>query len=127
MYLIKRYSKSEYLKQKFIALFILNLSDLLFTWLLLFTNKEYFREANFFLDSIIYNIPVSFIVKIGGVAAVILYWNFRIREASEKDIQLSNIGLNICVVLYIIINLFHIMNCFLSLFLNLYLFNKNFY
>lgn len=119
MEMISRYKGIGYIKGKFIFLFILNIIDLFFTWIVLFTNGEYFSEVNWVMSKIIYNIPQAFIVKIGGAGLAILYWYYRLINANEKDIILSNKFLNFLIVVFSIIILIHMFNIGLCFYINI--------
>ncbi|MBL4933064.1 DUF5658 family protein [Clostridium paridis] len=118
MEIINRYKGISYIKRKFIFLFILNIIDLFFTWIVLFTNGEYFSEVNLVMSKIIYNIPQAFVIKIGGVGLVIFYWYYRLRGSNEKEILLSNKVLNFLIVAFCIITFVHLFNLGLCFYIN---------
>jgi hypothetical protein len=120
MEIINRFKGIEYIKKKFVFLFILNIMDLLFTWIVLFTNGEYFSEVNWAMSKIIYNIPQSFIIKIGGSGLVILYWYYRLTNSNEKDIRLSNKFLNFLIIAFSFIMLIHLFNLGICFCINIF-------
>jgi hypothetical protein len=102
---IKRYNL-ETIKKKFIILYLLNVTDIIFTVLLLQTG--YFAEVNFLMVKAVNNPVASFLIKI-LLPAVLLYYIYRrIRNAETSQLKASNIALNISLTIYSLVNLSHL-------------------
>ncbi|MBU3189348.1 hypothetical protein KPL51_07225 [Clostridium bowmanii] len=113
MLFIKTYTY-ENIKYKLLILYLLNVTDILFTVLLLSTGL--FAEANFLMVKAIQSPSTSFILKIVLPAVLLLYIYIRMKNASELQLKQSNIILNIITGVYILINIFHLIWFFLFLF-----------
>lgn len=109
MFFIKAYT-FENIKYKLLILYLLNVTDILFTLLLVSTGL--FIEANFLMVNAVQSLSASFILKILLPAVLLLYIYIRMKKASETQLKQSNIILNIITGVYIIINIFHLI-CFL--------------
>ena len=109
--------KSNYLKENkyhklkinLIILYLLNLSDLFFTKLLLKLEPTMFIEANVFLAPVIDGV-LPYFFKIVVIAVILYYWYFRSRYSNEKEIKRSLIASIGLVSFYILINLLHLFN-----------------
>ena len=109
--------KSNYLKENkyhklkinLIILYLLNLSDLFFTKLLLKLEPTMFIEANVFLAPVIDGL-LPYLFKIVVIAIILYYWYFRSRYSNEKEIKRSLIASIGLVSFYILINLLHLFN-----------------
>ena len=112
------FNNTKYVKLKInlIALYVLNLSDLFFTKIILKVEPTMFREANIFLAPIIDGI-IPYFLKIIVIGAVLYYWYFRNRESNDKELKKSMIASLIMVVLYGMINLLHLFNVALIFYL----------
>lgn len=111
-----RKNKYYRLKVNLIILYLLNLSDLFFTKLLLTLEPTMFKEANIFLEPIIDGV-FPYFLKIVVCGSVLYYWYFRSRESSKKEMRrsiITSIGL---LIFYILINLLHIFNVILMFYL----------
>ena len=104
------------LKLNLIILYLLNLSDLFFTKVLLNTAPDMFREANIFLLPIVGGMAPYFL-KIIVIGGVLYYWCFRSKESDKKDLKRSIIASIIMIVLYGAINLLHLFNVALLIYL----------
>lgn len=102
---IKKYSFED-IKYKLLILYLLNVSDIIFTLLLLTTGL--YMEANILMVKAVESIPLSFILKILLPAALLFYLYIRMKKASEKQLKKSNIIINIAIAFYILINISHI-------------------
>lgn len=107
---IKAYT-FENIKYKLLILYLLNVTDILFTVLLLSTGL--FTEANFLMIKAVKSVPASFILKIVLPAVLLLYIYIRMKKASELQLKHSNIILNIITGVYILINASHLIWFFL--------------
>ena len=105
IYFLRTYDL-ETIRLKFITIYILNVSDALLTHLLIRTG--YFIEVNFLLKEIVGNINRLFIMKILFPALLIAWLYFRVQQTTEKILKQSNIAVNFVLVLYIFINILHI-------------------
>lgn len=105
MYFIKTYT-FENIKHKLLLLYLLNVTDILFTLLLLSTGL--FMEANFLMVKAVESVSVSFILKIVLPAVLLLFIYIRMKKANETQLKQSNIILNIITGVYIIINISHL-------------------
>lgn len=94
------------IRLKFIAIYILNVSDALLTHLLIRTG--YFIEVNFLLKKIVVSINRLFIIKILFPALLIAWLYFRVQQATEKTLRQGNIAINFVLLLYIFINTPHL-------------------
>jgi hypothetical protein len=98
---------SNHIRKKLLLIFLLNISDLIFTWLFVGKYGTIFFEANILAKNIVTNIPLSLSIKISIVTSVLLYWNYRLKNANSKGIFISNITANLVLTMYILINLIH--------------------
>jgi hypothetical protein len=103
----------ETLKTKFIGIYLLNVLDIIFTLILLKTGI--FVEANSIMRSVIGNEVLSVGIKT-LVPLILLFIVFlRMQKATDKQLILSNIIINACLILYILIDIFHCVWCLLYL------------
>lgn len=102
---VKNYSLQN-IKYKLLLLYLLNVTDILFTLLLLSTG--FYIEANLLMAKAVQNIFVSFVLKILLPAALLFYIHVRMRIASEKQLKQSNTLLNVATAVYAIINISHL-------------------
>lgn len=102
---IKNY-KIEMIKKKFILLYLLNVTDIIFTKLLLKTG--YFAEVNILMVKALQNPVASILLKI-VFPAVLLYLIYkRMRDADELQLKAANIAVNISLTIYALVNLSHL-------------------
>lgn len=94
------------IRHKLILVYMLNVSDIVFTQLLLGTG--YFMEANIFMRSLVENQWGSFLTKTVFVLLLLTFIWFRIGDATEKQFITSNKIINACLIFYFIINFSHI-------------------
>lgn len=94
------------IKKKLIMLYILNVTDIIFTLLLLQTG--YFSEVNFLMVNVVQYPVISLCLKI-ILPAILLSYLYCHIKISEKDAwRVSNIAINISLTIYILVNLSHI-------------------
>ena len=104
--LLKKYDLAA-VKSKFFIIYILNVTDIFFTLYLI--NSNMFEEANIFMKSIVANFGESIILKV-IIPLVLLYILFiRMKSATISQLVISNKIINVCLLLYIAINMFHIL------------------
>lgn len=90
--------------------FLLNITDIFFTWFFVVKNTEFFIELNPLAFKIIYNLPLTICVKLSIVILILLYLIIRSKTSSAKGLRRINLTLNLILLLYITINLIHIVN-----------------
>lgn len=91
---------------KLLVLYALNVSDALLTYLLVRTGC--FREANFLLRGAVFNFGELFLIKILLPAVLIAWLYFRIYRATESQLRIGNIAVNVVLLLYTFINILHL-------------------
>ena len=91
---------------------ILNCTDIIFTYILI--NGDVCYEANNIMNNILNSSYNCFALKIALPTLLLLYLGNRFKEASEKQINISNKIMNVVVALYLLINISH---CMCSIFL----------
>lgn len=101
----------ETIQKKFILLYSLNISDILFTLILVETGL--FREANVVMIKVIENTMFSLLLKVVVVGILIFIIYRRMAGATEKQLRISNIIINGAITIYEIINIMHIINLIL--------------
>ena len=94
------------IRGKLIGLYALNVSDALLTYWLIGTG--YFSEVNFLLKGVVLNFGELFLIKIAFPAALIAWLYFRIHSATEKQLKSGNIAVNSVLILYTVVNMFHL-------------------
>lgn len=95
------------IKRKLITIYILNVSDIIFTIFLV--NTGLFLEANAIMAPLVYNRQlVSIIVKVLLPFVLLLGIYQRMKEATEKQLYQSNIIINVCLIFYGLINISHV-------------------
>lgn len=100
------------IKHKLLILYLLNVTDIFFTLLLLATGL--FVEANMLMAKAVESITVSFILKIILPAALLFYLYIRMKNANVKQLKKSNTIINIAIIFYSLINISHFI-CFMLL------------
>jgi hypothetical protein len=101
----------ENIKIKFIVLYVLNVTDIIFT--LLLWNTGLFTEVNIIMAGILNNYMVSLLTKLGLPAALLSVVFVRMRRASEMQLKQSNYIILAVLVFYSFINILHILWCIL--------------
>lgn len=102
---IKNYN-AECIKKKLIILYILNVTDIIFTVLLLQTG--YFAEVNIFMIKAVQNPVFSILLKIILPALLLIYIFRRMKLADLSQLKAANIAVNISLTIYSLVNLSHI-------------------
>ncbi|MBF7812122.1 DUF5658 family protein [Clostridium beijerinckii] len=102
---IKNYSLKN-IKIKFLALYILNVTDIIFTILLL--NTGFYVEANIFMLEVVKSPTISFLLKILAPAVLFVFIYFRMKDATDKQLKYCNYFINVSIIFYGLINTFHI-------------------
>lgn len=69
----------------------------------------FYIEANLIMASIVENVLSSLIIKVLLPAVALLYTYIRIKKATNIQLKQSNIIMNFILVVYVLINLFHIL------------------
>jgi hypothetical protein len=94
------------IRKKFIFIYLLNVSDIIFTLLLLQTGS--FVEGNFFMRGVVQSGFLSLAIKMGIPAMLIYFISIRIKSATERQLVIGNRLINACLTLYAAINLSHV-------------------
>ncbi|MBZ9688548.1 DUF5658 family protein [Clostridium estertheticum] len=95
------------IRKKLITLYILNLTDIIFT--LFLVNTGMFLEANAIMAPVVNDMQVlSLIIKIAVPLALLLWVYQRMKKATQKQLHQSNIIIVAWLILYGLINLSHI-------------------
>ncbi|WP_347452271.1 DUF5658 family protein [Clostridium baratii] len=102
---IKEYSY-ENIKKKIQLLYFFNVTDIIFTLLLLKTGI--FKEANGVMVNIVENPVLSIIIKVIIIGLLLYYLIKRMLMATNKQLYVSNYIISVALGIYTIINLMHI-------------------
>ncbi len=102
---LRSYSLKD-IKNKFIAIYILNVTDIIFTILLLSTG--FYMEANILMVKAVESILVSFILKVILPAVIFMLIYFRMQGATDQQLKKSNIFINGAIIMYTLINVSHL-------------------
>lgn len=94
------------IRKKLILLYILNVTDIIFTLALLRTG--YFREMNILMVQAVQNPLISFLIKIILPALLLLFLYKRICVADKEQLQATNIGILISLAMYSLVNISHL-------------------
>ena len=113
---IKNYSYESIVK-KFKILYFLNVADIIFTLFLLQTNL--FEEGNKVMATIVYNPIKAVFVKVILVFILIRFISYRMKDATLKQLRISNYILIGITILYFLVLLTHILN--ISLIISIFL------
>ena len=98
--------KLENLRIKILALYLLNVTDILFTLLLLSTGN--FIEANIFMVDIVENPIACLGIKVVFVALLLKYISIRMKKATIRQLRQSNLLISGMLAIYILINISHL-------------------
>lgn len=101
------------LRKKLTLLYILNASDIVFTFGLLKTGM--FQEVNALMVGIVTDAWLSIGVKLILPAVLIIYVLFKLEDLPDSNLKFCNFFVNTVLLIYIVINLMHL--CYLGLFL----------
>ncbi len=102
---IKNYELGS-IRKKMIILYVLNLTDIVFTLLLLETG--FFTEVNILMVNAVKNPVVGILLKTILPAILLFYLYKRICSIDTSLLKAANIGINISLVLYTLVNLSHL-------------------
>jgi hypothetical protein len=94
------------IKTKFLLLYFINFTDIIFTLMLL--NTGCFIEGNPLLHPVIENTILLFLIKIIIPALLLISIYHRIQDATFEQLKKSNIIILISLSLYTLVNLSHI-------------------
>ena len=94
------------IRKKLILLYLLNVTDILFTIALLQTG--FFSEVNIFMVHAVQSPIASFLLKIVLPAALLYYLYRRICQSDGSQMKATNIGINISLSIYSLVNLTHL-------------------
>ena len=103
------------LNNKLILIFLLNVSDILFTWLFVVKHHGIFIEVNPFAKEIINNMPLSLCLKISIVLSVIAYLKFKIKSSNTKSLSIIKTTISLIITLYTAVNIIHLFNLIILL------------
>jgi hypothetical protein len=94
------------MKKKFILLYLLNVTDIIFTLLLLQTGL--FAEVNILMIKAVQSPIASIILKIIIPAILLYYLYMSVKSSDEENLKASNIAVNISLTIYALVNLSHL-------------------
>lgn len=109
---IKSYSY-ENIRKKLNILYLLNVADILFTIILLKTNL--FEERNSIMKPIVKSPMKSIFIKVVLVFILIKFLSYRMKEATIKQLKISNVLLLGIISLYCLVLFTHILNLALTI------------
>lgn len=98
-------SSYKNIKKKLLILYMLNLTDILFTIILL--NTGYFIEVNPLIASVLNDNISLLLVKVILPIILLTYICIRIKKATKPQLIKSNNLINVAQLFYASINLFH--------------------
>ncbi|MDD3174292.1 MAG: DUF5658 family protein [Herbinix sp.] len=102
---IKNYNLVS-IKKKFMLLYLLNVTDIIFTLLLLKTG--YFAEVNILMVNAVQSPAASILLKVILPAILLFYIYQHIKDAEVLQLKTANIAANISLTLYSLVNLSHL-------------------
>lgn len=94
------------IRKKLCLLYLLNISDIIFTILLLRTG--YFSEINLFMVRVIQNPFACILVKVILPIILLYYISLQMANATQEQLKASNIAINISLSLYALVNVTHL-------------------
>ena len=94
------------IRKKLILLYLLNVADIIFTLALLQTG--FFSEANIFMVNAVQSPFASILLKIILPAILLYYLYRRICQSDGSQMKVTNIGINISLFIYVLVNLTHL-------------------
>ena len=109
-----RGNRRDKLGKFLIAIYILNIIDLIFTKFLLWKVPDLFNDVNMFLRPLIYGLEPYFL-KIGVMALILIYWYWRSEKANIIQMNRSILVGQILIGAYILINAVHLVNLVIHL------------
>ncbi|AKL96004.1 hypothetical protein CACET_c25590 [Clostridium aceticum] len=97
----------ESIKSKLLILYLLNVTDIIFTLLLLRTGL--YIEINAFMASVVESPIASLLLKIILPAVLLIMIYFRIQKATAEQLKKSNLLISGAIAVYALINLSHLL------------------
>src|SRR5690554_2066453 len=94
------------IRYKLVLLYILNVLDLAFTIVLI--NTGLFSEVNILVDTLMQSALSCFLVKAILPGVLIAFIIKRIKKASDIQLRISNLLINIVLCFYLAVNLHHL-------------------
>ena len=94
------------IRKKLIILYLLNVTDIIFTLALLQTG--FFSEVNIFMVNAVESPIASFLLKVILPAVLLYYLYRRICQSDSSQLKVTNIGINISLSIYALVNLSHL-------------------
>ncbi len=94
------------IRKKLILLYLLNVTDILFTLGLLQTG--FFSEVNIFMVHAVQSPLASFLLKILLPAGLLYYLYRKSCQSDGAGMKATNIGINISLSIYVLVNLTHL-------------------
>ncbi len=95
------------IRKKLIAIYIMNVTDIIFTIFLV--NTGMFLEANAVMAPLVNNSQLICIIIKVVIPFLLLLWVYqRMKDATEKQLYRSNIIINGCLIFYGLINISHV-------------------
>lgn len=98
------------LNNKLILVFLLNVSDLLFTWLFVVKHPSLFIEVNPFAKEVINNLPLSLCLKLSIVLIVLAYFKYKIKSSTSKSLSIIKTTIILIIIFYTAVNIIHLFN-----------------
>ena len=114
MFVLLKRCDLKTIRLKLTAIYILNVLDIVFTLILIKTGL--FVEGNYFMVKMINNSALALVVKVVVVGALLAILYKRIEKATLKQLAISNVIVNSCMGIYVLINLSHMVWVAFSLF-----------
>ncbi len=102
---LKNYTLTS-IKIKLTIIYLLNATDIFFTLILI--NSGYFYEGNYIISPFLTKPFIAILLKLMLPGALIILLNHRIKKATASQLSLSNLVIDGCMIMYLIINCFHI-------------------
>lgn len=106
MYTFLKLSSLNAIRFKLFILYLLNVTDALMTDVLIKTGDFY--EGNILLRGIVEDTYVFLLLKIFLLGSIVVLVGIRLCDATDRQLKLGNIPINIFGVLYALINGFHL-------------------
>lgn len=110
-----KHNNTHRLINKIFALYLLNISDIIFTLELL--KSGYYKEANSLIVPLLTNIHALILAKIVLPAFLLSFIALRLKNATKEQLIVSNVLINAITFIYILINISHVLGSLLCLYL----------
>lgn len=94
------------IRKKLVILYLLNVSDIIFTLSLLQTGL--FKEVNIFMIDAVKSPIISIVLKIILPACLLFFIYKKVYSSDEEELRATNIGLLVSLTLYFLVNVSHI-------------------